>query len=133
MYKGFGGFERFENFSILEGIDTSTVEQNINTQNNLAQMIQSNEKKQYQNYLDISNNITSYTNTATILSDNNNAYHYNDKQDPNSLINNTEIKDIKSAINNDINELKLYQNSIYITGIIACATLLITAILISKK
>lgn len=133
MYKGFGGFDRSNNFSILEGIDKSTVEQNINTQNNLAQMIESNQKKQYQNYLDISNNITSYMNTATILSDNNNAYHYNDKQDPNSLINNTEIKDIKSAINNDINELKLYQNSIYITGIIACATLLITAILISKK
>jgi hypothetical protein len=92
-----------------------------------------NNSKIRQTYIDISNNISSYTDTATILNANNDIYHYSDKQDPNTIIGYNAPKDIKSAINNDINELKLYQNSIYITGLIACATLLISAIFISKK
>jgi hypothetical protein len=130
MYKTFEGFTTF---SIYEGIDRSTVQQNIDRQNNLLQSIQSNNEKKSKNYLDISNNIGAYNTTANILSTNNEIYHYTDNQDPNTIIGYNSPKDIKSAINNDINELKLYQNSIYITGVIACATLLIAAIFISKK
>jgi hypothetical protein len=130
MYKTFEGFT---NFSIYEGIDTVTVQQNINDQKNLAQIIQTNNSKISQNYIDISNNIGAYNTTAGILTKNNNIYHYSDQQDPNTIIGYNAPKDIKTAINNDINELKLYQNSIYITGVIACATLLLAAILVSKK
>jgi hypothetical protein len=130
MYKTFEGFTTF---SIYEGIDRSTVQQNIDRQNNLLQSIQSNNEKKSKNYLDISNNIGAYNTTANILSTNNEIYHYTDNQDPNTIFGYNAPKDIKSAINNDINELKLYQNSIYITGVIACATLLIAAIFISKK
>jgi hypothetical protein len=130
MYKTFEGFT---NFSIYEGIDSLTVQQNINDQKNLAQIIQTNNSKISQKYIDISNNISAYNSTANILTANNNIYHYTDDQNPTTIIGYNAPKDIKTAINNDINELKLYQNSIYITGIIACATLLLAAILVSKK
>jgi hypothetical protein len=130
MYKTFEGFTKF---SLYEGIDAANVQLAINDQKNLAQTIQNNNTKISQNYIDISNNVGSYNTTAGILSSNNNIYHYTDQQDPNTIIGYNAPKDIKSAINNDINELKLYQNSIYITGVIACATLLLAAILVSKK
>jgi len=130
MYKTFEGFTHF---SLYEGIDSTTVQQNINDQKNLAQLIQTNNSNISKNYIDISNNIGDYNTTAGILTKNNNIYHYSDQQDPNTIIGYNAPKDIKTAINNDINELKLYQNSIYITGVIACATLLLSAILVSKK
>ena len=130
MYKTFEGFTFF---SLYEGINSTTVQQNINDQKNLAQSIQTNNSNISKNYIDISNNIGAYNTTANYLSANNNIYHYSDQQDPNTIIGYNAPKDIKTAINNDINELKLYQNSIYITGVIACATLLLTAILVSKK
>ena len=132
-YNMYTSFDKFTNFSIYEGIDSESVQQNINKQNILLHDISMNNSKIRQTYIDISNNISSYTDTATILNANNDIYHYSDKQDPNTIIGYNAPKDIKSAINNDINELKLYQNSIYITGVIACATLLISAIFISKK
>jgi hypothetical protein len=130
MYKTFEGFT---NFSLYEGIDGRTVQLNINDQKNLVQTIATNNSNISKNYIDISNNIGAYNTTAGILKANNNVYHYSDQQDPNTIIGYNAPKDIKTAINNDINELKLYQNSIYITGVIACATLLLAAILVSKK
>lgn len=131
MYKTFEGFTQF---SIYEGIvDTTTVQRNINDQKNLIQSLQTNNLNISNNYIDISNNIGSYNTTSGILTANNNLYHYSDQQDPNTIIGYNAPKDIKTAINNDINELKLYQNSVYITGVIACATLLLAAILVSKK
>jgi hypothetical protein len=130
MYKTFEGFTKF---SLYEGIDAANFQLSINDQKNLAQTIKNNNTKISQNYIDISNNIGAYNTTAGILTKNNNIYHYSDQQDPNTIIGYNAPKDIKTAINNDINELKLYQNSIYITGVIACATLLLAAILVSKK
>jgi hypothetical protein len=130
MYKTFEGFTYF---SIYEGIDSTTVQQNINNQKNLVKSIETNNSNISKNYIDISNNIGAYNTTAGILTANNNVYHYSDQQDPNTIIGYNAPKDITTAINNDINELKLYQNSIYITGVIACATLLLAAILVSKK
>ena len=80
----------------------------------------------------------------------NDKYHYFDKNhhdpqpqtdirpiqydsDPNVLIRPEESKDIKTAIQQDVNQLKIYQNSIYITATIAGASLLIASILLTKK
>jgi hypothetical protein len=131
MYETFEGFTKFSLYK--EGFDISTLQQEMNLQNSLVDSIKANKRDMKNIYIDISNNIGSYNITKDQLSTNNNIYHYDDKQDPNKIIGYNAPKDIKTAINNDINELKLYQNSIYITGIIACATLLISAILISKK
>ena len=79
---------------------------------------------------DLSNNITGYVSKTDYLQMNNSKYHYNDQQDPNVIMRPEESKDIKTAIQHDINEMKLYQNSIYISSIIAGATILIAAIII---
>lgn len=147
MYKEYTPFQQINTISysivspsiassrIIEGIDadTNTVEQNINNLDTTIQKVETGKTQLYQNYLDISNNIDKYSITTNYLSNNNNIYHYNDEEDPNTLFNYNKPKDIHTAINDDIAELQLYQNSIYITGIIACGTLLISAILISKK
>lgn len=127
MYKTFEGFTKF---SIYEGIDNNI---NIQQNTNLVNSIKNNNLDFSNNYLDISNNITSYYNTQTQLIGDNNKYHYNNIDDVSTLLGYKEPKDIKTAINNDINEIKLYQNTIYITGIIACTTLLIASIMITKK
>jgi hypothetical protein len=82
------------------------------------------------NMKDLSNNITGYVSKTDYLQMNNSKYHYNDQQDPNVIMRPEESKDIKTAIQHDINEMKLYQNSIYISSIIAGATILIAAIII---
>jgi hypothetical protein len=82
------------------------------------------------NMKDLSNNITGYVSKTDYLQMNNSKYHYNDQQDPNVIMRPEESKDIKTAIQHDINEMKLYQNSIYISSIIAGATILIATIII---
>ena len=82
------------------------------------------------NMKDLSNNITGYVSKTDYLQMNNSKYHYNDQQDPNVIMRPEESKDIKTAIQHDINEMKLYQNSIYVSSIIAGATILIAAIII---
>jgi hypothetical protein len=67
------------------------------------------------------------------LHSNNDKYHYDDIQDPNILIHPEESKDIKTGLMNDVNEMKLYQNSIYISTAIAGATFLIAALILSKN
>lgn len=133
MYKSFEGFKQF---SIYEGVD-QTIPPEIQTRINTGKKLIGNISQNYidisKNYIDISNNIDTYNIITSKLRSSNDKYHYSDIQDPNVIINYSTPKDINYAINNDVNELKLYQNSLYITGIIACATLLITAILISKK
>jgi len=85
------------------------------------------------NSIDISNNIDIYLSNIDILQKDNSKYHYNDKQDPNIIIYPEESKDINNAILHDVNEIKLYQNSIYISTSIAIATILIATILLTKK
>lgn len=144
MYKNLTDFEQFTPYANqMQYVPSSRndnqnaavmqLRQNIRINNALEQNLYANMNKEYKNYIDISNNIGKYTSTANYLSENNNVYHYDDIQDPNTITGYNEPKDIKTAINKDINEMMLYQNSIYITGVIACTTLLIAAIMISKK
>lgn len=144
MYKNLTDFEPFTPYANqMQYVPSSRndnqnaavmqLRQNIRINNALEKNLYANMNKEYKNYIDISNNIGKYSATANYLSENNNVYHYDDIQDPNTIIGYNEPKDIKTAINKDINEMMLYQNSIYITGVIACTTLLIAAIMISKK
>jgi hypothetical protein len=133
MYKTFEGFTKF---SVFEGLDPNVVSE-IKTKIGVGEGLKSDvnikSDKIIKNNQEISSNIQSYNNTIDNLKSKNNIYHYNDTLDSHTIVGYNTPKDIKSAINNDVNELRLYQNSIYITGIIACSTLLISAILISKK
>ena len=113
-------------------MDTN-IDETVNTNTGLKTSIKELEDEKRQNYLDLSNNIQKYASTVDFLSENNDKYHYDDKQDPTVIIGYREPKDINSAIKKDIHQLTIYQNSIYITGVIACASLIIGAILIAKK
>jgi hypothetical protein len=126
MYKTFEGFT---NFSIYEGI----TEQDIYYYDTLNRVVKADEETIISKNKQIKDKISGYTTFVNDLKSKESVYHYDDKLDSQTIVGYNAPKDIKSAINNDVNELKLYQNSIYITGIIACATLLISAILISKK
>jgi len=83
-------------------------------------------------YVDLSNNVVGVLDKREYLLQNNKKYNYWGKDDPNVILRPEESKDIRMALQNDINDMKLYQNSIYISTAIACATFLIAAIIISK-
>lgn len=83
-------------------------------------------------YMDLSENIGTYIDKTNYLVANNDKYHFVGRDDPNVILHPEESKDIQTALQNDVIEMKLYQNSMYITSAIACATLLIGAIIISK-
>jgi hypothetical protein len=83
-------------------------------------------------YGDLSNNIVGVLDKRAYLLENNEKYHYWGKDDPNVILRPEESKDIRTALQNDVNEMRFYQNSMYISTAIACATLLISAIIISK-
>jgi len=82
------------------------------------------------NYNDLSNNITFYLDLQNDISNNVAKYHYNDEMDITSISRNEPINNINTILEKDNNMLQLYQNSIYVSSAIACATLLIAAIII---
>lgn len=118
---------------ILDPVSRDTVKQNSQTIQTLQTDFNSTHKQLMNKYTDLSNNTDLYLSQRKYLQDNNDKYHFDDSPDPNIIFIGGESKDIKHAIQADINELKLYQNSIYITTAIACATLLIGTIMMTKK
>lgn len=125
----------FQNVSQLDSViqNVSTVqrlqEQNVITHNQLLDQ-----------YDDLSQNIALTKDKMDFLIDNNAKYRYTDndydkdkyKDDPNVILRPEESNDIRWALQKDVTDLKIYQNSIYISTAIASATLLIAAIIISK-
>jgi hypothetical protein len=108
------------------------VQDSVNTVKNLEGSITRIDISANTNFKDISNNLGVYKKMATYLEQKNDVYHYNDKQDPMILLAQNPPKDIRYVINEDINKIKLYQNTIYISGAIACATALLAIILLTK-
>ena len=113
--------------------DVSSVLQNVKSIKDLEQTTKYQSSQFIPNYMDISQNISEYNKKVKFLHDNNDTYHYDDEENPNVLIRHAEPKDIRDAIEHDINDINIYQNSIYITSAIACATFLIAALMISKN
>lgn len=121
-------------YTNFEGFDTNDMYSYFTNPKNTQEDRDSINAQFSDNYVDISNNIAKYSANRKALQSNNAKYHYDDNISSMSLIDRREKNaDIYSVVNTDINELQLYQNSIYITGAIACATLLITAIFIGRK
>ena len=107
--------------SIKKNVDTLTY---MNYQNNEIQ------SKLLSNYNDISNNVQRYLDIQMDISNNDAKYHYNDTMDTLSIIKKDSVNNINTILDKDINMLNLYQNSIYVSSAIACATLLVAAIII---
>jgi len=113
--------------------DVSKIPTNIENIKEIQSQYIQTQGKLLNNYTDISNNMDNYVSTAGVLKRNNAIYHYTDTQDPNIILHPEESKDIRAAILHDVNEIKLYQNSIYISTSIFVATVFISAILLTKK
>jgi len=80
---------------------------------------------------DFSNNVTQFYSIRDDLS-NNKLSHYSHAELSDSNFNNNNKKSILEAANDDLNELIIQQNNMYIIGTITTATLLVTAILLSS-
>jgi hypothetical protein len=98
--------------------------------------LQTNTMKVGSNYIDIGNNINNYNALHKKLSNNSKKYEFNE-YDANTDIYKTNIlqktPSIIDAANDDINEMIMQQNNMYILGTVASATLIITAILLSSS
>ena len=98
--------------------------------------LQTNAMKVGSNYIDIGNNIIRYNTLHKKLSNNNKKYEFNE-YDINTDIYKTNIlqktPSIVDAANDDINEMIMQQNNMYILGTVASAALIVTAILLSSS
>jgi hypothetical protein len=83
-----------------------------------------------QNIVDISDNISTYKQSTDMLKGNNSKYHYDDVLDTTKILKKYNDDTLNTVLQKDLNELNLYQNSVYITSVIACATLAIALIII---
>lgn len=116
--------------TFLNTPDISSIQKNIQTVQSLESTNNENVSTLLKNNVDLSNNIQSYLDTQSYLSSNNSKYHYDDIMDPNTILKKESPDNVNTVLEKDVNILNLYQNSIYISSAIACATLLIAAIII---
>ena len=113
--------------------DPTAVPQNVATIQKMQKDLNQTSVKLQQNYSLLTTDVNKNISSRQYLQKNNSKYHYNDIQDPNVILRPQESKDIKVAIQQDIQQMKLYQNSIYMVSAIAGATLLIATIILVKK
>jgi hypothetical protein len=113
--------------------DPNAVAQNVATIQKMQQDLNTTSSQLQQNYSALTTDVNKNISSRQYLHQNNSKYHYDDVQDPNVILRPEESKDIKVAIQQDIQQMKLYQNSIYMVSVIAGATLLIATIILVKK
>lgn len=112
--------------------DPNAVQQNIATIQQMQTDLNKTNVELQNNYKTLTTDVNKNKIDRLYLQKNNSKYHYNDVQDPNVILRPEESKDIKVAIQQDIQHMKLYQNSIYMVSAIAGATLLIATIILVK-
>jgi hypothetical protein len=112
--------------------DSDAVPQNVATIQQMNTDYNKTGAQLQTNYKTLSTDVDKNKSSRKYLHDNNSKYHYSDIQDPNVILRPEESNDIKVAIQRDIQDMKLYQNSIYMVSMIAGATLLIATIILVK-
>lgn len=112
---------------------SQNVDKNINTIRNITNDYITSQNELLKNYTDLSNNIHTHLSDINFIKKNNDRYNYLEMRDPNVILYPETSKDIHTAILDDVNQIKLYQNSIYISTSIAIATILIATIILTKK
>jgi hypothetical protein len=125
-------YKKTDKFHTETFVSIAQVQDSVNTIQNLEGSITRIDISANTNFKDISNNLNVYKKMATYLEQKNDVYHYTDKVDPQILLAQNPPKDIRYVINDDINKIKLYQNTIYISGAIACATILLGVVMLMK-
>jgi len=114
-------------------INDTPIKQNIVSLDSLDKTMQTKTDTQYKTYADITKGVTEYVENANTLVDKNEKYHYNDMQDHNDILKRSKSKDIRTTLNDDINAISLYQNTVYISGVLACSTLIIVLLMMREK
>ena len=124
--------ERREPFTttFLNSSNPNSIQANIQTIQTLETTTNNNVSQLLSSYTDISNNVQSYSTSQEYLHANNSKYHYDDEISPDVILKREPPNNINTVLEKDLNTMTLYQNSIYISSAIACATLLIAAIII---
>lgn len=112
---------------------SQSVNLNINTIRNITNDYVTSQNELLKNYTDLSNNIQTHLSDIDFIKNKNDRYNYYEMRDPNVILYPETSKDIHTAILDDVNQIKLYQNSIYISTSIAIATILIATIILTKK
>ena len=112
---------------------SQNVNENINTIRNITNDYITSQNELLKNYTDLSNNIQTHLSDIDFIENKNDRYNYYEMRDPNVILYPETSKDIHTAILDDVNQIKLYQNSIYISTSIAIATILIATIILTKK
>ena len=113
--------------------DPTAVPQNVATIQQMQKDLNQTSAQLQRNYSLLTTGVKTNISNRQYLQKNNSKYHYNDIHDPNVILRPQESKDIKVAIQQDIQQMKLYQNSIYMVSAIAGATLIIATIILVKK
>ena len=114
-------------------LKSQNVNENINTIRNITNDYITSKNELLKNYTDLSNNIQTHLSDIDFIENKNDRYNYYEMRDPNVILYPETSKDIHTAILDDVNQIKLYQNSIYISTSIAIATILIATIILTKK
>ena len=146
-------------YSIIEGATDLTEQQVLTAMGTNAQGNINEAKNAVTNYssylnsvvskqLDLSQNITNYNNTRNTYYNTDNikygttgvvySFDSNSNIIPNTIdstgkITSGQNSTTRDVIKNDLDTLIVQQNTVYITGTVACATLLIAAIMIGSK
>ena len=94
------------------------------------------------NFLDVSNHLTNYYSLRQKQTDKQNANDASNPQSKNGItfkidatgnVSPSTTNPTAEVVQDDLNQIILQHNTIYITGTLACATLLIAAILVGSK
>jgi hypothetical protein len=125
-------YKKTDTFYTETFVSMAQVQDSVNTIKNLEGSLTRIDISANTNFKDISNNLGVYKKMTTYLEQKNNVYHYTDNPEPQTLLAQNPPKDIRYVINDDINQIKLYQNTIYISGAIACATILLGVVMLMK-
>ena len=125
-------YKKTDKFHTETFVSVGHVQDSVNKIQNLEGSLTRIDISANTNFKDISNNLGMYKKMTTYLEQKNNVYHYTDNPDPQTLLAQNTPKDIRYVIKDDINKIKLYQNTIYISGAIACATILLGVVMLMK-
>jgi hypothetical protein len=113
--------------------NTTELPQNMGTIQSIQSNISQTQNTLLTQYTGLTKNVKDYSVAKDNLHKNKEKYHYDDKQDPHVIVFPQDSKDIHTAVQNDINELKYYQYSIYMSSILAGATFFVAVLMLSRK
>jgi hypothetical protein len=120
-------------FTIKEGISQDDLSNQITALKPISSKFSNSQFDISQNFFDLSNNITKYNSLSSIVNTDKYDAITNDGKLKINYDNNNPSPDIKDVLLNDLNDNLTQQNLLYIAASITISTLIIAALIISRK